>query len=88
MDDNKLTLEEAIDIFSKTRDRIINLEEKALNRLFHGYSELKEKSEELRKEQGIEPTDEDIAKKLGWSLDRVSSLKKAVEENSKGLMSL
>ena len=80
MDGYKLTLEEVRDIYSKTGERIKNIEEKAYNRLFPGYSELKNESEKLLKKQGIEPKDEEIAKSLGWPLERVISIKKDVKD--------
>ena len=78
MEDHKLTLEEVVDMFSKTRERIKSLEKKALNRLFPGYTELKNEAEKLLKEQSSEPTDEQLAENLGWPLDRIISLKKEV----------
>ena len=80
MEGNKLTLEEVADMFTKTRERIKSLEDKAYNRLFPGYVELKNEAEKLFKENGNEPTDEEIAKNLGWPLERVISLKKEVGE--------
>ena len=75
MEGHELTLEDAGDMYSKTRERIKSLEEKAFNRLFPGYAELKNESKKLFEEQGKDPEDEDIAKRLGWSLERVISLK-------------
>ena len=80
MEGYELTLEKAGDMHLKTSERIKSLEEKAYSRLFPGYAELKNESEKLRKEQGREPADEDIAKSLGWPLERVSLLKKDVED--------
>ena len=85
MNDYKLTPEEVNDMYSKTRERINSIEEKAYCRLFPGYTELKNETEKLRKAQGSERltrelTDADIAKSLGWPLERVVSLKKDAEE--------
>lgn len=79
MEGYELTLEEANEMYLQTRERIKSIEEKAYGRLFPGYTELKNETEKLRKEQGNEPTDEDIAKSLGWPLERVSSFKNLVK---------
>ena len=76
MEGNNLTLEEADDMFTKTCQRIKSLEEKAYDRLFPGYAELKKESEKLRKDHDNEPADAELAQNLGWPLDRVILLKK------------
>ena len=79
MEGYELSLEEAKEMYIKTRDRIKSIEEKAYSRLFPGYVELK-KAEKSLKEQGKEASDDDIAKNLGWPLEQVTFLKNKIED--------
>ena len=78
--DLELTLEELELYFYLTRARIKQIEDKLLTRKFPEYAEYNNESEKLTKEQGYEPSDEQVAQKLKWPLDRVVSLKKDIED--------